>query len=502
MKRIQILSAVVFVCLGTALFAQIDNLPVADGKFKPTDESLQTYQYPDWFRDAKFGIWSVWGPIAVPRAGDWYAKEMYNEKSSDYKHHLKHYGHPSVAGYKDLIPLWKAEKWNPEELMKLYKKTGAKYFCSIASHHDNFFLWDSKLHEWNAVKMGPKRDVIGLWQQAAKKEGLYFGVTEHLGASYTWFQAAHGSDKEGDKAGIPYDGANFPYWGLYHRPTKAGDDGWLTNDPEFQREWYDRIKELIDNYHPDLLYSDSAMPFGNVGRSLITHYYNQAAEFNKNGVVYNCKEKSDGRWVQDYERGVAEGINEHPWQIDTSIGDWTYRDNDNYKSGTEIVQMLVDVVSKNGNLLLCVPPTPEGTLDEAETKALNDIGDWMAINGEAIYGTRPWKIYGDGPSVTEKQEKGPFQHLKDSIKDFRKYVPSDLRFTQKGKTLYIFSMEKPDGDIAVKPLGLKSATGEKVSSVKLLGSDEKVEWSQNDEAVIIKLLKTLPDKPVVFAAER
>jgi alpha-L-fucosidase len=492
------LSAVsVFITAAALCSAQIDNLPVADGKFKPTDESLQTQQYPDWFCDAKFGIWSVWGPMAVPRQGDWYAKRMYDEKTGQYKHHLATYGHPSVSGYKDIIPLWKAEKWNPEELMKLYKKTGAKYFCSIATHHDNFFLWDSKLHEWNAVRMGPKKDVIGLWQSAAKKEGLYFGVTEHLGASYTWFQVAHGSDKEGDKAGVPYDGANFPYWGLYHRPTKAGDGEWLTKDPEFQREYYDRMKELIDNYHPDLLYSDSAMPFGNVGRSMIAHYYNQAAEFNKDGVVYNCKQESKGRWVQDYERGVAEGISEHPWQIDTSIGDWIYRDNDNYKSGTEIVQMLVDVVSKNGNLLLCIPPTPEGTLDEKETKALNDIGDWMAINSEAIYGTRPWKIYGDGPSVTEKQEKGDFH----GIRDFRKYVPGDLRFTQKGKTLYIFSMEKPEGDMTVKPLGLKSATGEKVSSVKLLGSDEKVEWSQNDEAVIIKLPKTLPDKPVVFAAE-
>src|SRR5450759_3366010 len=178
------------------LLAQQQKAPVSEGPFKPTDESLQQFQAPEWFRNAKFGIWAHWGPQAVPRQGDWYAKRMYQEGGDAYKYHLEHYGHPSVFGYKDIIPLWKAEKWDPDKLMELYKKAGAKYFVSMGTHHDDFFLWDSKIHKWNSVNMGPKKDVVAIWQQAAKKQGLKFGVTEHLGASYTWFQTAHGSDKQ------------------------------------------------------------------------------------------------------------------------------------------------------------------------------------------------------------------------------------------------------------------------------------------------------------------
>src|SRR5512134_3363061 len=192
------------------------SLPIAQGPFQPTVASLKQYQYPDWFRDAKFGIWAHWGPQPVPMDGDWYARGMYEPGNKHYKYHLEHYGHPSEFGYKDIIPLWKAEKWDPDRLMALYKRAGAKYFVSMGSHHDNFFLWNSKLHRWNSVNMGPKRDVVGDWQKAAKNQGLYFGVSEHLGASFTWFQASHRADRSGPKAGVPYDGANSNYWDLYH----------------------------------------------------------------------------------------------------------------------------------------------------------------------------------------------------------------------------------------------------------------------------------------------
>ncbi|KAA6314444.1 hypothetical protein EZS27_034940, partial [termite gut metagenome] len=479
------------------------------GKYKPTDESLKNYKYPEWFRDAKFGIWSVWGPMAVARQGDWYARHLYESDYYDcekqkyrkahphHSYHREHYGHPSEFGYKDIIPLWKAEKWNPEELMKLYKRAGAKYFCTIATHHDNFFLWNSKLHRWNSVNMGPKKDVVGIWQAAAKKEGLYYGVTEHLGASYTWFQGAHQSDRLGDKAGVPYDGANPEYWDLYHEPTQSGDNNWLTTNPKWHREWYDRIQELVDIYHPDLLYSDSELPFGNVGRSLVAHYYNTALKYNKKGVVYTCKLiDSEGRWVRDIERGAAEGISQYPWQTDTSIGDWIYRDNDNYKTSNEIIQMLIDIVSKNGNLLLNVLQTPEGDLDPKEIRILEEIAVWIADNGDAIYGTRPWEIYGEGPSVTEQQEKGQF----DGVKDVRAYKQGDLRFTMKGKTLYAFSMEKPEGDIHISSLGLKTATDQKIKSITLLGSKEKIKWSQNKDEVLIQRPAQLPAyKTVAFA---
>ena len=260
------------------------DLPIAQGKFKPNDEALKQYQCPDWFRDVKFGMWSHWGPQAVPRQGDWYAKRLYQHdaparrggsgtwQDPANKYHLERYGHPSKFGYKDIIPLWKAERWNPEQLMALYKKAGARYFVSMGIHHDNFALWNSKSHRWNAVQMGPKKDVVGLWQKAAKQQGMPFGVSEHLGASFTWFQSAHSADKTGPMAGVPYDGNDPKYEDLYHPKTAPDDTAWLTNSPVLQRRWFDRIKELIDGYQPDLLYSDSALPFGDVGRSLIAHY--------------------------------------------------------------------------------------------------------------------------------------------------------------------------------------------------------------------------------------
>jgi alpha-L-fucosidase len=488
--------------------AQIENLPMSQGKFKPTDESLKQYRYPEWFRNAKFGIWSVWGPMSVARQGDWYSKNLYihdsfdcekneyHRSSGQYRYHLAHYGHPSEFGFKDLIPLWKAEKWNPDEQMKLFKRAGAKYFVTIATHHDNFFLWNSKLHKWNAANMGPKKDVVGLWKKAAVNEGLFFGVTEHLGASYNWFQVAHGADQLGDKAGVPYDGANPEYWDLYHEPSKPGDTDWLTNDPKRQRDWYDRIKELVDDYLPDLLYSDSAMPFGDVGRTLIAHYYNQNAQRKgAKGVVYTCKEESDSRWVRDYELGVAEGISEHPWQTDTNLGDWIYREGMSYRTAKQVIQMLIDIVSKNGNLLLDVVQTPEGDIDDAQIRILEEIAAWMQDNSPAIFDTRPWKVYGEGPSVTELQEKGQFHGLK----DVRNYKDGDLRFTAKGKTIYAFCMEKPQGDIHISSLGLQTAIGRKVNSISLLGSKEKIKWTQNKNEVLIQKPAQLPEyNTVVF----
>jgi alpha-L-fucosidase len=505
-----ILKLMIFASLGSismSVASQVDNLPVYPGKYKPTDESLKTYKYPEWFRDAKFGIWSHWGPQAVPRQGDWYARGMYegpyydcnsgkyNKGNPQYAWHLEHYGHPSEFGYKDIIPLWKAEKWNPEELMKLYKRVGAKYFVSMGVHHDNFFLWNSRLHRWNSVNMGPKKDVVGLWREAAKKEGLYFGVSEHLGASYLWFQSSHMADQLGEKAGVGYDGQNPEYHELYHERTTAGMNDWYTLNPRQKRMWYDRMQELIDNYRPDLLYSDGALPFGDTGRCLVAHYYNQDAGQKKpQGVVYCCKEASGGRWVDDYERGSAEGIREFPWQTDTSIGDWFYRTGQEYMEGREVIQMLIDIVSKNGNLLLNVVQTPEGDLEPDMVEILETIAAWMEVHGEAIYGTRPWVIYGEGPSM-ENQEKSKYV----GVKDVRKYLPGDFRFTQKGKKVYAFCMEVPEGDISIKALGLKARTGKKVGSVKLLGCKEKLQWRQTDEELVIRRPGEMPKfETVVF----
>ena len=510
----------VFLCLAglasTSLHAEengpvpLKELPaVAPGRFEPTDASLNQYQYPDWFRDAKLGFWSHWGPQAVPRHGDWYARKMYisddvdkktgqhKGSSSDYKDHQAHYGHPSEKGYKDIIPLWKAEKWDPEALMALYKNAGAKYFVSMGTHHDNFFLWDSKLHKWNATKIGPMKDVVGLWQKAAKENGLPFGVSEHLGASYTWFQTAHGSDSDGSKKGFPYDGNDPKYQDLYHKKAAPGDTGWLTNDPENQKEWNGMIRELLDTYHPDLLYSDSKLPFGDVGRNMIAHFYNGNEAFNggKLTAVYNCKEPSEGRFVQDLERGVKDDISPYPWQTDTSIGDWFYSTGQKYKTAAEVTGMLCDIVSKNGNLLINIVQTPEGDLEPDVLAIVDGIGKWTAINGEGIYASRPWKISGENPAPasptpTPDPKKGEmFNEGKG------KMTASNIRFTtsKDGKVLYAFSLGEPQEDIVIKALGSVSGKLEKpIASVKLLGGSGNVAWKQNPEALVITKPATLP----------
>jgi alpha-L-fucosidase len=474
------------------LTSQTGKLPIADGPYKPSDESFTQYHCPEWFRDAKFGIWSHWGPQAVPRQGDWYARRIYLERDPAYKYHLEHYGHPSEFGYKDIIPLWKAEKWDPEKLMELYKKTGAKYFVSMGTHHDNFFLWDSKIHRWNAVNMGPEKDVVAIWKEAARKQGLKFGVSEHLGASFTWFQVAHRSDTQGPKKGVPYDGADTKYNDLYHAQTTPDDKGWLTNNLVFQVEWFSSIKELIDNYHPDLLYSDSHMPFEDVGRSLIAHYYNQDMARNNGNLnaVYTCKQSSGGKWVQDVERGVLDSLSLYPWQTDTSIGDWYYRTDQKYKTSTEVIQMLVDIVSKNGNLLLNVVQTPEGDLEPDMLQILDEIGVWTAANGEGIYGTRPWKIFGEKSAEAKAVKLGRFS-------ENYKFNAKDIRFTAKDGVLYIFCLGTPTEDILINSLGKSSKYLENpVASVKMLGSDVKVKWSQTDAAMIIKKPAKLPSWPV------
>jgi alpha-L-fucosidase len=488
-----IMMSLLALILSVSSFAQKGKLPIADGPFKPTDESLQQYQYPEWFRDAKFGIWSHWGPQAVPRQGDWYARRMYQENDPAYKYHVEHYGHPSEFGYKDIIPLWKAEKWDPEKLMALYKKAGARYFVSMGSHHDNFFLWNSNIHRWNAVKMGPQKDVVGLWQKAAQAQGLKFGVSEHLGASFTWFQDAHKSDSKGLKAGVPYDGANPAYSDLYHAATTPDDKGWLTNNLVFQIEWFSSIKELIDNYHPDLLYSDSRMPFEDVGRSLIAHYYNQDITRNNGAVnvVYTCKQVSGGKWAEDLERGVKDTLNPFPWQTDTSIGDWYYRTGQKYKTANEIIQMLVDIVSKNGNLLLNVVQTPEGDLEPDMLKILDELAIWIAANGEGIYGTRPWKTFGEVSAESKAFKKGRFN-------ENYQFNSKDIRFATKDGILYAFCLGTPVEDIVIKSLSKNSKfTENPVSSVKMLGSDQRIRWSQTETGMVIKNPVKLPEWQVI-----
>ncbi len=479
-------------CVATAKAPEY-NLPLVDGKFKPTTESLKTYQTPDWFRDAKFGIWAHWGPQAVPRAGDWYARNMYVPGTRQYDHHLKNYGHPSVAGYKDIIPLWKAEKFDPDALMDLYTKAGAKYFVSMGVHHDNFDLWNSKYQSWNAVNMGPHRDIVGEWKRAAQKKGLRFGVSEHLGASYGWYAPSHGYDQFWPKQGVAYDGANPKFKDLYHTGQDAPfRDGktWYTTNPESQQDWFNRINDLVTQYQPDFLYSDGGIPFGVVGKSLLANFYNTniAAHGGKLEAVYNHKDIGSGEFireagVQDVERGVMAGINSLPWQTDTSIGDWFYSDGYKYKTTPEIVHMLADIVSKNGNLLLNVVLYADGSLPPEPRKFLDEMAAWMEVNGEAIYGTRPWKIFGEGPT---KAVAGHF-------KEQDVYTPQDIRFTTKGGAVYAITLGLPHDEVRINALGGNAKFSDrKIKTVTLLGNGAPLKWKQEPDALVITLPVLLP----------
>jgi len=469
------------------------NLPLAKGPFKPTTDSLKTYQTPEWFRDAKFGIWAHWGPQAVPRAGDWYARNMYIPGTGQYDHHLKNYGHPSISGYKNIIPLWKAEKFDPDALMKLYVKAGAKYFVSMGVHHDNFDLWNSKYHSWNAVNMGPHRDIVGDWQRAAKKQGLRFGVSEHLGASYSWFSPSHGYDQFWPRNGVAYDGANPEYKELYHSGEDTpyrSQDTWYTKNAESQQEWFNRISDLVNSYQPDFLYTDGGIPFGEVGKTLLANFYNNniSAHHGKLEAVYNHKDIGSGEFireagVQDVERGVMAGINPLPWQTDTSIGDWFYSDGYKYKTTSEIVHMLTDVVSKNGNLLLNVVLYADGSLPPEPRQFLDEMAAWINVNGDAIYNTRPWIIYGEGPT---KAVAGNFNEA-DS------YTAQDIRFTAKAGAVYAITLGVPQNEIRITSLGKRASfTNKKITSVNLLGSRQHLTWKQEDDALVIQVPKNLP----------
>uniref|UniRef100_B0T1B4 alpha-L-fucosidase n=1 Tax=Caulobacter sp. (strain K31) TaxID=366602 RepID=B0T1B4_CAUSK len=467
---------------------------MARGPFNTTQESLETYRTPDWFRDAKFGIWAHWGPQAVPRQGDWYARWLYVPGHPHYDHHLKTYGHPSEKGYKDILPLWKAERWDPEALMARYAGAGAKYFVSMGVHHDNFDLWNSKHHRWNAVAMGPKRDIVGAWKAAAKRQGLRFGVSEHLGASYCWWYPSHLYDQFWPKLGVPYDGADPAYADLYHdnrdEPYLNTKPSWYTRNPTFHQLWLKRIRDLVDSYQPDLLYSDGGLPFGEVGRTLVAHLYNSSiTRTGRLEAVYTCKDVGTGEFfkegmVQDVERGVLKGVNPLPWQTDTSNGDWFDSDNVKYKTSSEIITMLADIVSKNGNMLLNIVLHADGSLPPESDALLTDLSAWMAVNAEAIHGTRPWTHYGEGP--TEVAE-GMFKEKAD-------YSARDIRFTVKDKTLYAIALGEPSDVTEVVSLrkGAPEARG-RVVGVELLGAGP-VHFRQTSKALLISVPARLPTR--------
>ncbi len=465
---------------------------IQQGPFQPTWESLRQYRCPDWFQDAKFGIWSHWGPQAVPMYGDWYARHMYVEGTDQYRYHIRQFGHPSRVGWKDVVQQWKAEKFDPEGLMNLFAQAGAKYFVAQAAHHDNFHNWNSSQHRWNSVNMGPKKDIVALWQAAAKKFSLPFGFSEHIGATFTWYKPTKGADKTGPYAGVAYDGSDPAYEDLYLPNRDAGElsaDEWYTKNPWWHEKWYAYAKELIDLYQPDLLYSDGGVPFGQYGLDIIAHLYNSSAKAHggENQAVYNQKDRSAEVFtvgVLDIERSQLPGIFPYIWQTDTSVGDWFYNVRDTYKTPNQVADMLVDIVSKNGNLLLNIPQRPDGTLDDECTYLLQSMARWIKINGDGIYGTRPWKTASEGPSsvVIEgfKEESVPW-----TIEDFR--------FTQKDGKVYVFQMKWPEGGKTVIR-SLSQGNVPNVVSVSVLGYDGPVKFEQTSRGLAIDLPEHKPSE--------
>lgn len=470
----------------------------ADGRF----DSAKT---PEWFRDAKFGIWAHWGPTSAIGEGDWYARNMYIQGHPQYQYHLKTYGHPSKFGYKDTIPLWKAEQFDPKALIKRYANAGAKYFVSMGVHCDNFDLWNSRGRRWNSVKMGPKRDIVGEWRRAARDAGLRFGVSEHVWASYNWWTTNKGADKQGEFANVPYDGTNPANYDLYFPPHTPGLQAWAEQGNEseaWKREWFLRAQDLIDQHQPDLYYEDGPIPFGRWGRSLVAHYYNQSLRWHggKLDVVYTAKRRSEcvtGACTLDVERGVTDDIEPEPFQTDTCLGDWHYKRGVTYKRPKTVIDMLVDVVSRNGNLLLNVPLPASGMPDDEELKILDEITAWMKVNSEGIYATRPWKVLGEGPAIVKSNPSGGMNGTPEHFneRERKDLTGADIRFTTRAGVLYAFVMGHNSGETRITSLAKsRGLEARGITHVQLLGSDEPLKWNHGPDGLVIDLPQRWPSE--------
>jgi alpha-L-fucosidase len=474
-----------------------------EGPFTGTRASLQAYRAPEWFRDAKFGMWAHWGPQSAVEFGDWYARLMYIQGTEQYDYHVEHYGHPSKFGFKDTIPMWKAERFDPAHLVRLYKKAGARYFMTMGVHHDNFDLWNSRHNRWNAANMGPGVDIVGAWRKAVRDEGLKFGISEHLWITYKWYSVAHGSDASGPLAGVPYDGAQPASRDLYVDSDEvwSGDLPWNEDQiPNWwKRHWHERITDLIDQHEPDVLYSDGSLPFEDYGYSVVSHLYNTSARRNGGKVeaVYFSKRDRDseqGLCVLDRERGVLDDILPRPWQTDTCIGNWHYKRGIKYKTPKMVIDMLVDIVSKNGNLMLNVPLPASGMPDPEELDIVEEITQWMAVNSEGIHGSRPWKKFGEGSPVEPADQKS--KAFNEGAR--RAFDAGDVRFTTKGDVLYAFVMGRPEFRTVIRSLATDTALNVgRITGVELVGHDGKLTWSQDQAGLTIGVPEQLPTKHAV-----
>jgi len=477
-----------------SLFAACNSGPkykqVNTEPFEANWESLKTYQTPDWFTDAKLGIFIHWGPYSVPAFGsEWYPRLMYmdsvvwnpdGEVTSEgataiNQHHLKTYGNLGEFGYKDFIPMFKAEKFNAAEWVDLFKKAGARYVVPVAEHHDGFAMYQSNYTRWNSLNMGPKRDVLAEISKATKEAGLYFGASSHFAFNWNYFTREEG-----------YDTTNPDYFDLYSRPH----DHYAPADQQFLDLWWNRTKDIIDNYQPDILWFDFVLDheeFDPYHPQLAAYYYNKGIEWKKDVVLqtknFGRQTFPTGTNVWDIERGKSADILEFPWQTDTSIGknSWCYTTNWESKDANTLIDDLIDIVSKNGNMLLNVGPKADGTIPGDQAKILLEMGAWLSVNGDAIYETRPWNIYGEGPTEVKT---GHHTEGNNAV-----LTSEDFRFTQKDGKIYAIALDvAKEGVYKIKSFATNSPVFKgQIKDVKVLSSASGCEWKQKDDGLVVLL---------------
>jgi len=474
-------------------------LPVANGLFTADWNALsRLYTVPDWWREAKFGAWAHWDPQSMPEQGDWYARGMYMQGNRQYEYHLKNFGHPSEYGYKDICHNWIIDRWNPAELMDLFVEMGARYFMAMGVHHDNFDCWNSAYQPWNSVRVGPKVDIVGTWEKVARQHGLRFGIGFHNSPPRTWGQfmtVRYTSDKTGPIKGVPYDALQTildgkgKWWEGMDPVDLYGpvhDKKFPLNSP-FANQFMWRVDDAISKYHPDVIYFDEAagdtlmdlgvnMGLGFLAPPLVANFYNKSLKWNpgrKMDVVINLKcvggrynsFKKTPELIPIVERAIVkstEGIIEseimaYPFQTETTIADWHYRTGQKYMDAKKVVDLLMQNVSRNGSMLLNITQHGRGDLDPEVIQLCKDIGAWLKINGEAVYGSRPFEVYGE----------------------------NSVYYSRNNGNVYAALTDWDGGTITLKTLSSEGATLGKVSKVELLGSDIPLTFVQNDQGLTV-----------------
>ncbi|HEY6548667.1 MAG TPA: alpha-L-fucosidase [Vicinamibacteria bacterium] len=460
------------------------NAVAARGPFAPNWSSLARFEVPRWYEDAKFGIFIHWGVYSVPAFGnEWYPRNMYTKGSKEQAHHLATYGPLDRFGYKDFIPKFKAERFDAKRWAALFKAAGARYVVPVAEHHDGFAMYDYPFTDWSAVKMGPRRDVVGELAQAVRSEGMVFGVSSHRVENWFFF---------GEGRKLPSDVSDPRFAGLYGPAAdrEASEKGTTPPTAEFLDDWLARSAELVDRYQPQLVWFDwwiAQPPVHPHLQAFSAFYYNRGKEWGK-GVAINYKKHGgesfpDTAGVLDIERGQLATQRALFWQTDTAVSktSWGYVTNHEYKSVDSLVDDLVDIVSKNGSLLLNVGPKPDGTIPEPEEAMLRQIGAWLAVNGEAIYGSRPFVTFGEGPTAVVE---GPFADEKRKA-----FTSEDVRFTTRDGSLYAIALAPPvDGRLAIRSLAKGSPhLQQAIASVAVLGATEAPKWSQDATGLRVEL---------------